>query len=57
MNPYRDTALVAKDCIKWMGGVKRGTSWVEEMIAWEREMMAAMDENGVILPTEGLVGE
>ena len=34
----------AKDCIKWLGDVKRGTSWDEEMIAWETEL-AAMDEN------------
>ena len=45
-----------KDCIKWLGDVKRGTSWDEEMIAWETEL-TAMDENEVILPTGSLIGE
>ena len=27
----------AKDCIKWLGEIGRGTTWDEEMEAWERE--------------------
>ena len=34
-----------KDCVKWLGDVRGGTSWDEEMAAWESEVAAAEDRD------------
>ena len=32
-----------KDCIMWLGQIGRGTTWDEEMAAWERECEESRD--------------